>query len=96
MQYRTKYFDPDYRRDPKTNTYCHRCQRDIKLDQPHRFMAYELDTPNAIHSEDWEIAKTDIENRRMKHLDAFIVGPIGMDCAKKIGIEYTRERSALK
>ena len=89
--YRTSFIDPDYRRDPKTDRYCYRCQRDLKPGQPFRYIAYELDRPEAIHADDWEAAKIEIVARRAPHLDAFVIGPVGMDCARKIGLEFTRE-----
>lgn len=89
--YRTKWIDPDFRRPPKTSLFCVRCERDLNPKKPMRFIAYELDTQSAIHSEDWEKAGIDIKSRRAVHLDSFVVGPVGMECAKKIGIEYTRE-----
>ena len=88
--YRTKWIDPDFRRPPKTKYFCVRCERDLNPNKPVRYIAYELDTQSAVHSEDWEIAGIDIKSRRAVHLDAFVVGPVGMDCAKRIGIDYTR------
>lgn len=90
--HRTRFIDPDYRRSPKTLFFCARCQKDLAADQAHRFIAYELDDPCAIHSEDWEIAKADIAARRIQGAAAFCVEPVGMDCARRIGLEYTRTR----
>ena len=92
MTYREKFFDPDYRRSPKTPVFCHRCMRDLAEGQPRRFMAYELDGGAAIHADDWEIAKAEIVARRAKHLEPFVVGPIGMDCARRIGLAYSRDK----
>lgn len=90
MTYRTTFTDPHYHRRPKTLFFCVRCQKDLKPGQPHRFIAYELDTQEAVHGEDWEIARTEITARR-KHREPFVVSPVGVDCARRIGLEFTRE-----
>jgi len=87
--YRVKFFDPDYRRDPKTDRYCQKCQRDLGLAQPHRRIMWELDTMDAVHGEDWEVADAEIRTRR-EHRDPINVGLVGMDCARRIGLEWTR------
>lgn len=88
--YRKTYMDADYRRDPKTNLYCIMCQRDLKPGQPHRMVCHELDRYDAIHADDWEVAAKEISGRRAKHLDAVCYQPIGMDCAKRLGLEFSR------
>jgi hypothetical protein len=89
--YRTTFIDPDYRRDPKTDWYCVRCQKDLKPGQPHRFIAFELDHGEAaIHADDWDTARDAITSERTMGAEAFIVGPVGMECAGKIGVEFTR------
>jgi len=89
---RTKYFDPDYRRDPKTLCWCHICQRDMKEGQPHRTIRYELDTMDAIHPDDWERAAVEIPARRSPHLASYVIteGRIGMDCARRLGLEWSK------
>jgi hypothetical protein len=90
VTYRTKFFDPDYRRYPKTNRYCGVCQRDLKPGQPHRRILYELDTMNAVHGEDWEIATAEITARRTAR-DPVSIELVGMDCARRLGLEWTRD-----
>lgn len=91
MTYRTKWMVPDFRRDPKTDCYCEMCQRDLKPGQPHRHVMYELDRYEAVHSDDWEIAAIDIIARRAPHLSSVVTGEIGMDCAKRLGLEFSRQ-----
>jgi len=60
--------------------------------QPRRHVMYELDVWEAVHAEDWEVAQADIDSRRNKSggLSAAVVEPIGMDCAKRLGLEFSR------
>jgi hypothetical protein len=92
MAYRSKWMDPDFRRDPKTNRYCIMCSRDLKPGQPHRMVMYELDRYEAIHSEDWEIAQSEIPPTRAPNLKdrCVLVHSVGMDCARKLGLEWSR------
>lgn len=87
---RTKWMDPDFRRDPKTSRYCILCGRDLKEGQPHRRVMFELDRYEAVHQDDWEIAAKDIRSRRNVTGDPVIIELVGMDCARKLGLEYTR------
>jgi hypothetical protein len=88
---RTKWLDPDFRRDPKTNHYCMICQRDLKPGQPSRTIRYELDRYEAIHPSDWEQAAIEIPAARPRYgADAIIEGPIGMDCARRLGLEWSK------
>lgn len=88
--YRTADLDPDYRRDPKTDVWCHRCQKDLKPSQPRRWVAYELDTFDVIHPEDFDKARADIAVRRAAyHGNPILIGPVGTDCARIIGREFT-------
>lgn len=87
--YRTKFIDYDTRREPKTERYCIMCQRDLKLGQPFRTVMYEIDRFHAVHTDDWDIARADIESRRT------CLGPVqfalmGMDWARKLGMEFSR------
>jgi len=91
MALRRKYFDPDYRREPKTDKWCHICQRDITDGQPHREIRYELDTMDAIHPDDWERAAIEIPAERSIYgAEAIISGLIGMDCARRLGMEWSK------
>lgn len=76
MNRRTKDMDPDYRREPKTNRYCVRCQKDIGANQGAR----RVWTPDG----QWHMVvhPEDVIHGDVAHL-------IGSDCAKKIGLEWT-------
>lgn len=69
--------DPDWRRDPKTTFFCFRCQKDLKPGQPHRWIQV-LDMMDILRPGD--------ENITGK---ASAWYPVGMDCAKRIGLEWT-------
>lgn len=88
MAYRTKWMDPDFRREPKTARYCVLCQRDLKEGQPHRSVKWELDVYAAILPEDYAVAESEIRARR-SHREPIESGLVGMDCARKLGIEWT-------
>lgn len=94
----TSYIDPWFTRNPKTKFYCFKCQKDLKPGQKHRFIACERDVYEAIHADNWEAAKIDVEARSKQHiengLEMWIVAPVGLDCARKIGLEFTRPDSA--
>lgn len=82
MTYRTKFIDPDYRRDPKTNHFCARCQKDLKADQPFRVIHQVDGGPFALHVNDEALYTDDGGNLGCS--------PVGMDCARKIGLhEFT-------
>lgn len=89
MAYRSQWMDPDFRRDPKTRRFCGLCQRDLAPAQPHRFVLYELDRYEAVHRDDWEAARDQITASRTAH-HPVIVEPIGMDCARRLGLEWSR------
>ena len=85
---KTKWMDPDFRRQPKTDRWCEMCQRDLKSGQPHRVIRWELDKYEAIHPDDWESAAVEVPARRGRP-DAVVQGLIGMDCAKRLGMEWS-------
>jgi hypothetical protein len=90
--FRTKFLDPDFRRVPKTAHWCVMCQRDLKPGQKHREVRWELDRWEAIHPEDWEVAAVEIPRARPEyaHPENLIErGFIGLDCAKKLGLEWS-------
>jgi len=78
---RTKYIDPDYRRDPKTDHFCCRCQKDIKPGSPFRMVHCVDGGMSALHPDDEANYVTDAGD-----MGCF---PIGMDCARKIGLEWS-------
>ena len=83
--YRAKWMDPDFRRDPKTSRWCEVCQRDLKPGQPHRRILFRFDRYEAVHAEDWELAMPPDHSG-----EGWIEGKIGMDCAKRLGLEWSR------
>lgn len=90
---RSKWMDPDFRRDPKTPHFCAICQRDLKPGQKHRIVRYELDRYEAIHTDDWDKAAELIPPTRAPQYrdDCLFDQPIGMDCARKLGLEWSRD-----
>lgn len=78
---RIKYMDPDYRRDPKTKHFCCRCQKDIKDGSPYRMVHCVEGGMCALHPGD--------EDKYVPDAGDMGTHPIGMDCARKIGIEWT-------
>lgn len=88
---RTKWMDPDFRRDSRTDRYCVMCQRDLKPGQPARQVRFELDTMAAIHPEDWERAAAEIRARRPHPIPDYYFehGLLGMDCARRLGLEWS-------
>ena len=82
---RMKFTDPDFRRDPKTDQWCAICQKDIKGDP--KFYIHLIDGCMALHPDDedkWNDDGSDGEDYGIK--------PIGPDCAKRLGLEWVREK----
>ena len=99
---RAKYTDPDFRKDPKTESYCARCQKDIKPGKPYR-LVHLLDGGSYIlHPEDEAAFQAGAEVRAEHDGEPLLndtrVGErgdlgeakIGMDCARKLGLEWSR------
>ena len=82
---RTRWMDPDFRRDPKTAQHCVICQRDLKPGQNHREVRWEQDRWEAIHPEDWDRAAQAPHSRD----HAIESGLIGLDCARRLGLEWS-------
>lgn len=74
-QIRAVFLDFDARRDPKTKRYCAKCQKDIKPEQKGRIV--RVVNWWVMHPEDM-------------HNDVGEDCLVGLDCAKKIGMEFTR------
>ena len=87
-KWRTKFIDPDYRLDPKTDCFCGRCQKDLKPGQPRRYIHLVDGGPFALHRDDEAAyqAAAEANGQDPGELGCF---PVGMDCARKIGMEYT-------
>jgi hypothetical protein len=80
--FRSKFVDPDFRRMPKSNTYCFVCQKDITKAVPYLGHA-AFGCVEVIHPEDREIA-----DRELDPADNLGLLPVGSDCAKRIGYEW--------
>lgn len=82
MSIRIAYLNPDYRRDPKTNVFCVRCQKDIKGD-PKFFVHVIGGGITVLHPEsEAEYAAAG------PHGDDLYFWPLGPDCARLIGMEF--------
>jgi hypothetical protein len=69
-----KFFDPDFRKTPKTSVFCAACQKDIK---GARYAARVID--------DCTVAMADEAVGEVQRDEIRDFGP---DCAKRIGLEY--------
>lgn len=80
---RTKSLDFDARPNPKTDFYCVKCQRDIKPGARHRMVHLIEGGYMILHPADealYQPAAADLG-----------LHPVGMDCARKIGLEWTHD-----
>lgn len=82
MEARTKFIDFDARPRPKTDRWCCKCQKDLKVGQAHRSV-YVDDQMCAVHPEDL------MARGRQNHDYGWLL--LGSDCAKKVGFEWTVE-----
>lgn len=73
---RRAQLDFDARREPRTERYCIRCQRDIRPGQPARVVRIVVDEPMVLHPDD-------AGDLGEEHL-------VGENCARVIGWEFTR------
>lgn len=78
---RTKFIDPDFRREPKTQLWCCRCQKDIR--GAYRVVHLVNGGAFALHPGD--------EGKYAADSGDLGAHPIGPDCARKIGIEWTHD-----
>ena len=83
--YRTTFIDYDARREPKTDRFCVRCQKDIRPDSPARVVHLVDGSTNALRPEDE--AKYKQEGNQAGDQGAWL---LGMDCAKQIGLEWSQ------
>lgn len=79
---RTKAFDFDARRDPKTNHFCAMCQKDMDPAKPYRTVRIIDGGATVLHPDDEARYRPDRDERP-------ITGSIGSDCARRLGIEWT-------
>jgi len=89
--YRTKFIDPDNRPTPKTDTFCGRCHKDLKPGQPRRVIHLVDGGPMALHPADEDAYRRASECSPKVAAGDLGCFPVGLDCAKKIGIEWTNE-----
>lgn len=83
--YRTTFIDYDARRDPKTDRFCVRCQRDIRPDSPARVVHLVDGGTNALHPEDEALYAKDGNHKGDQ--GAWL---LGTDCAQQVGLEWSR------
>ena len=89
MTYRTAFIDPDFSRKPRPNLtgiMCYRCGKPIKEGSKYRVVHVDANDylgMVAVHPEDEHLAPQS---------DDWM--PVGMDCAKKIGMEFTHAPEA--
>lgn len=76
-------WQPDYRREPRTSRYCAHCQKDIKAGSPAREVQIVHDGAAILHPDDWDNWNNAYTDGRGRHL-------IGADCARRIGLEWSR------
>lgn len=81
---RREPLDYDARREPKTDFHCVVCQKDLDPAKRVRWVWVDIEDMHAIHPED---IGGDVDDR-------ILLRPIGNDCAKKIGPEFTFEVEA--
>lgn len=80
--YRTVFLDFDARPNPKTDFYCIRCQKDMKPGAAHRMVRLVDGGFMVLHPEDDSMFPADGDDYGLHR--------IGMDCAKTLGLEWTR------
>lgn len=75
---RTIQLDGDYRREPKTEVWCVRCQKDLRPGVERRVVAMVSGESVVIHPDDVAGASGVVE---------FLIGPC---CARQLGLEWSR------
>lgn len=78
---RTKFLDYDARRDPKTNRFCIRCQKDLKPGTPSRMVHVINGGSHILHPRDEAIYVSDRGD-----MGGFEIGP---ECARIVGLEWS-------
>jgi hypothetical protein len=84
---RTKFLDYDARRTPKTDFSCVLCQRDLKPGDRKVRWVHVVDDTCVLHPADEVLYTPDAHDRG--------TFPIGPECVKKIGAEWTRSSADL-
>lgn len=85
MTIRTKWMDPDFRPRPKTHIWCRICMRDLKPGSKRRMVLFEENHFEAVHRDDWAAARA--------LPGVWNLEPIGMDCARRLGLEWSMEQA---
>lgn len=80
---RTKYTDPDFRRTPKTKLFCYQCQKDLDPASKYRNV-FIVESMSALHPDE-------VPGYVMGKDDAGWL-PIGPDCARRLGLEWSKAR----
>lgn len=75
---RTAFLDPDFRKEPKGDCYCGRCQKALN---GKKYRLAFVDWMTVIHPDDVTPATKGQWEK------------LGMDCAKIVGLEFTKEAS---
>lgn len=84
--YRTTFIDGDYRREPKTEVFCARCQKDLKPGQKRRGVHIVDGGAMVLHPDDEAIYNALPAEAKRGDCGCWLVG---MDCARQIGMEWT-------
>lgn len=89
-KWRTKFLDFDARREPKTDRYCIKCQKDMAPDQVCRMVHIVDGGAMVLHPDDEEAYLA--AGRALpggQHPGDCGCHPIGGDCARKLGLDWT-------
>lgn len=92
MPYRTKFTNPDYRHDPRTEVFCAICQRDLSANQKHRWVHAVDGAMNVLHPADEALYAALPQSERAGDMGCF---PVGLSCAKRLGLEWSFESPQL-
>jgi hypothetical protein len=79
---RKKQLDGDFRKDPKTDLFCCRCQKDIKPNSGRKWVHLIDGGASILHPDDEKLYTPDGGDLGLY--------PIGMECARIIGKEWSR------
>lgn len=77
QEYRSSFIDADFRPKNRPGVQCYRCGRVIKENSSFR-VVHVVESQLAVHPEDEHLAPDN---------DDWL--PLGMDCARRIGFEFT-------
>lgn len=96
---RAKWIDPDFRRQSKSPNYCVVCGQAINPKRPHRLVRLIGNGHWVVHPEDEaaydagaEVVDVDGQALTGEYREDLGEEKIGMDCARKLGLEWSRPR----